>query len=365
MLKLSFGKNNVRIYSRKNRKAGRMLYKTGMNRTRCAYNAILTNCNKLNQDTECDSNENINIENLTSGLKHSVSDYTSFKQINIQQDIAKFDFVTEKKKIPCVVEFVYFLAATAAEEKNMPLDFLKMKTHLSPHPEDNIFFWSRLLQRLFILSSIFHTQNNVCTQPLHMLITDTSPADRYSNSSTDFLAILSRFVEQNNTTESTPFKSFAIGSYDNIDKNQVHFSVATGKSNSGFHGTSVQIVEPCLKLYYILLQIHQLNAIMKNNEPHRTLLSSSTSTSENISSTSEISTSSSEIPTSTTEIPTSTTEISTKFIHQGENTNSTYCHSTSFCSDNSTVNADILDTIQNLDDSNYQKLFRNITCQVN
>ncbi|CAC5394180.1 unnamed protein product [Mytilus coruscus] len=209
-----------------------------------------------------------------------------------------------------------------------------------------------------------------------MLITDT--AVRYSNSSTDFLAILSRFgicvskdthkrflsdvFEQNNSTEST-----AIGSYDNIDKNQVHYSVTDGKSNSGFHGTSVQIVEllPEVLLHSVTNSSSEY-ALMKNTEPFTTLL---TSTSEMSTSSSEMSTSSSQIPTSTREIltltteiststsesPTSTTESFTEFLHQGENTNSTDCYSTSSCSDNSPVNADILDTFQNLDVSLYKK----------
>ncbi|CAG2223988.1 unnamed protein product [Mytilus edulis] len=127
-----------------------------------------------------------------------------------------------------------------------------------------------------------------------MLITDT--ADKFSNSSTDFLAILSRFgicvskdthkrflsdvVEQNNTTESTPFKSFAIGSYDNIDKNQVHSSVTAGKSNSGFHGTSVQIVEPLPEtLLHSVTNSSSENSILETTDPLTTLLNSS-STSE-------------------------------------------------------------------------------------
>ena len=76
-----------------------------------------------------------------SDLKQSVSDYTSLKQTNIQQDIAKFDFVTEIKKIdPVLWNFVYFITATAAEEKDMPIDLLQIKTHFIPHPEENIFF---------------------------------------------------------------------------------------------------------------------------------------------------------------------------------------------------------------------------------
>ncbi|CAG2252169.1 unnamed protein product [Mytilus edulis] len=267
--------------------------------------------------------------------------------------------------------------ATAAEEKDMPIDLLQIKTHFIPHPEENIFFRSRLLQRLFILSSIFHTQNNACTQPLHMLITDT--ADKFSNSSTDFLAILSRFgicvskdthkrflsdvVEQNNTTESTPFKSFAIGSYDNIDKNQVHSSVTAGKSNSGFHGTSVQIVEPLPEtLLHSVTNSSSENSILETTDPLTTLLNSS-STSEMSTSSSEILTLSSEIltssefftssnviPTSSSVISTSNTEISTKCIQQGENTNSI----SSSC-DSSPVKNDILDTIPNLDNSHYKK----------
>ncbi|VDI47751.1 Hypothetical predicted protein [Mytilus galloprovincialis] len=232
--------------------------------------------------------------------------------------------------------------STAAEEKDMPIDLLEIKTHFIPHPEENIFFWSRRLQRLFILSSIFHTQNNAYTQPLHMILTDT--ADKFSNSSTDFLAILSIFgvcvskdthqpflsdvVEQNKTTESTPFKSFAIGSYDNIDKNQVHSSVTAGKSNSGFHGTSVQIVEPLPEtLLLSVTNSSSKNSILETTDPLTTLLNSS-STIEMSTSSSEILTLSSEILTSSefftsNVIPTSSSVISTsntqKFLQNVSN----------------------------------------------
>ncbi|CAG2187244.1 unnamed protein product [Mytilus edulis] len=294
--------------------------------------------------------------------------YISDTQFNILTSLAEFDETSKNSTKPVM--------STAAEEKDMPIDLLQIKTHFIPHPEENIFSRSRLLQRLFILSSIFHTQNNTCTQPLHMLITDT--ADKFSNSSTDFLAILSRFgicvskdthkrflsdvVEQNNTTESTPFKSFAIGSYDNIDKNQVHSSVTAGKSNSGFHGTSVQIVEPLPEtLLHSVTNSSSENSILETTDPLTTLLNSS-STSEMSTSSSEILTLSSEIltssefftsnviPTSSSVISTSNTEISTKCIQQGENTNSI----SSSC-DSSPVKNDILDTIPNLDNSHYKK----------
>lgn len=55
MLKLSFGNTMSEYTSEKNRKSGRMLYKTGMDMTKSAYNAILTNGKKINQNTECES----------------------------------------------------------------------------------------------------------------------------------------------------------------------------------------------------------------------------------------------------------------------------------------------------------------------
>ncbi|XP_071136881.1 uncharacterized protein [Mytilus edulis] len=188
-----------------------------------------------------------------------------------------------------------------------------------------------------------------------------------TNSIDNELHNLSQFehdiIEQNNTTESTPFKSFAIGSYDNIDKNQVHSSVKAGKSNSGFHGTSVQSVEPLPEtLLHSVTNSSSENSILETTDPLTTLLNSS-STSEMSTSSREILTLSSEIltssefftssnviPTSSSVISTSNTEISTKCIQQGENTNSI----SSSC-DSSPVKNDILDTIPNLDNSHYKK----------
>ena len=82
---------------------------------------------------------------------------------------------------------------------------------------------------------IFNAQNSHCIEPLQLLLTDI--ADKYSGSSTDLISIiarigagiskdsLSRFIsskcndisEQNEIINSS---SFAVASFDNLDKNQ-------------------------------------------------------------------------------------------------------------------------------------------------
>lgn len=87
--------------------------------------------------------------------------------------------------------FVYFITATVADKKDMPLDFLKIKTHFIPHQEENTFFFQSKTFTKIINFLNFILKNNAHTKPLHMLITDT--ADRYLNSSTYCFAKLSIF----------------------------------------------------------------------------------------------------------------------------------------------------------------------------
>lgn len=85
--------------------------------------------------------------------------------------------------------------------------------------------------------------------------------DKYSGSSTDLISIiarigvgiskdsLSRFIsskcndisEQNEVINSS---SFAVASFDNLDKNQSYAKVVHGKDRSGFHGTTIQPAFP-------------------------------------------------------------------------------------------------------------------------
>ena len=106
---------------------------------------------------------------------------------------------------------------------------------------------------------MFNAQNSHCVEPLHLLLTDI--ADKYSGSSTDLISIiarigagiskdsLSRFIsskcsdisEQNEVINSS---SFAVASFDNLDKNQSYAKVVHGKDRSGFHGTTIQAAFP-------------------------------------------------------------------------------------------------------------------------
>ncbi|CAC5360340.1 unnamed protein product [Mytilus coruscus] len=83
---------------------------------------------------------------------------------------------------------------------------------------------------------------------------------KYSNSSSDLLTINSRLgagiskdtlkkfitnrVMQLNRDNVISSESFALASFDNLDKNQSYALVGSGKVKSGFHGTTIQAVIP-------------------------------------------------------------------------------------------------------------------------
>ena len=95
---------------------------------------------------------------------------------------------------------------------------------------------------------------------MHLLLTDI--CDKFSNSSSLFLSInarigagiskdsLKRFItrrckELDEKQRYLTSNSFAIASFDNLDKNQSYSTVGVGKDKSGFHGTTIQTVKPC------------------------------------------------------------------------------------------------------------------------
>ena len=107
-----------------------------------------------------------------------------------------------------------------------------------------------MIPRLYTASCIFHLQDSDCIRPLHLLLTDI--ADKFSNSSSLFINIISRLGAGSSKDVLKRFKTnrtrdleqkqrfissenFIVASFDNLDKNQAYSLVGAGKDKSGFH----------------------------------------------------------------------------------------------------------------------------------
>ena len=101
--------------------------------------------------------------------------------------------------------------------------------------------------------------NRECSFPIHILLSDV--VDKFTQSSTDCLTILSRFGAvaskdsllryqvqcsklQMKEKEFVLASSFCVASVDNIDWNTSYATVSSADKGRGFHGTSVQAIEP-------------------------------------------------------------------------------------------------------------------------
>ncbi|CAC5358535.1 unnamed protein product [Mytilus coruscus] len=171
-------------------------------------------------------------------------------------DIHCFDLYEEIKKInPTLWNLIYVLTSNEEEEKIWRQSYFSWNKHyMTEDKHQNC----RLFPRLYIASCIFHANSSHCVQPLHLLASDI--LDKYSNSSSDLLTINSRLgagiskdtlkrfitnrVMQLNRDNVISSESFALASFDNLDKNQSYALVGSGKDKSGFHGTTIQAVIP-------------------------------------------------------------------------------------------------------------------------
>jgi hypothetical protein len=248
------------------------LYRNGTNLLECLHLALVeqqkvTSELKANNDAlarkigsviEESSVDRINyLDNSLKATSQCVKSYISSRvKTSAIPNIHSFNLIDEIQKIdPVLWNFIYRLTANEQEEKMLRQSWFKWDTLYIGTDDSNI----RLFPRLFIASCIFNAQNSHCVEPLHLLLTDI--ADKYSGSSTDLISIiarigagiskdsLSRFIsskcsdisEQNEVINSS---SFAVASFDNLDKNQSYAKVVHGKDRSGFHGTTIQAAFP-------------------------------------------------------------------------------------------------------------------------
>jgi hypothetical protein len=270
------------VYSPLQRSKGRMLYRNGSDMLASFHSSLYNNMaekdklvveNKAllqqvddlvtageDKDTRC-------IVQALTLLRSSVKEYASRKaeeSVDTPPDISAFDYQSEIQNIdPLLWNFIFRLTATDQEDKiaRKNLSWDQHYRPVIPSDGDTPHYVSRMLHRVYICSCLFHTQNSRCSQPLHILMTDVS--DKYSNSSTSLLTINSRvgagvskdshrrFVTRVCSSSaklgavpSTVFDSFTMVSFDNLDKNQTYASVFAGKERGGFHGTTVQVVQP-------------------------------------------------------------------------------------------------------------------------
>ncbi|XP_071949801.1 uncharacterized protein [Antedon mediterranea] len=143
--------------------------------------------------------------------------------------------------------------------KNLYTDMsFKWDTHYLNTHESSTFSHRKKLKRLNIFCCLLFLQNDQAYLPFHMLITDA--IDKFTNSSAKCLGLLAQFGicvskdtflrYQTHVAElemtSKPFVSnaFTIISIDNIDKNSQYAAVRSSQMSRGFHGTSVQAVQP-------------------------------------------------------------------------------------------------------------------------
>ena len=258
-----------------NRKQGRMLYRLGTDLLQCLH-SLLTNSQKEVEDlkicnqtiqkkvqtviSDSSGNETQCLDDALKVLKVHVKSYVKDAIESDLQEIHSFSLKEEIKKInPSLWNFIYKLTSNEEEAKIMKRSSFDWNDHyIIESANENNLENCRMFRRLYIASCIFNTNSSQCVQPLHLLCTDIH--DKYSGSSTELLKInarlgagvaketLRRFIAnkslQMSTEASVTSESFAIASFDNLDKNQSYALVGLGKDKSGFHGTTIQSVLP-------------------------------------------------------------------------------------------------------------------------
>ena len=182
------------------------------------------------------------------------------------KDLDKVQFKDLVRTLPPELWNFIFRLTLGENEKKLFL------SHVSQH---NDFNWSehflhdiyksstqnalKFSRRFFILCCMFFCINSECYFPLQMILADV--IDKFSNSSTECLTILSRFgicvsksslvrfqvwiSENEMASKGNKLRaSFTMASIDNIDKNATFAAVSSQQQCRGFHGTSIQAVEP-------------------------------------------------------------------------------------------------------------------------
>ncbi|CAG2204986.1 unnamed protein product [Mytilus edulis] len=271
MLKSSLGPALV-LHAAQSKKQGRMIYRLGTNLIQCLHSTISDHHKESdelnNKISALEKKVNSNIASSSSLNTMECLDKTArlmktHVKLYVQDaiktqlpDIHCFDLFKEIKKInPTLWNFIYVLTSNEEEEKIWRQSYFSWNKHYMPEDMQQK---CRLFPRLYIASCIFHANSSHCVQPLHLLASDI--LDKYSNSSSDLLTINSRLgagiskdtlkrfitnrVMQLNRDNTISSESFALASFDNLDKNQSYALVGSGKDKSGFHGTTIQAVIP-------------------------------------------------------------------------------------------------------------------------
>lgn len=126
------------------------------------------------------------------------------------------------------------------------------------HPSE-VVHHKKTLRRLFICLTYLNTANDQCYTPVHIAIADI--VDRFSSSSSTLFQMFSAFgitvskstyqrfqtsvaIEEMSKKLFLLSNNFVIASVDNIDRSSSFAAVSATNQDRGFHGTSVQAVEP-------------------------------------------------------------------------------------------------------------------------
>ncbi|CAC5358523.1 unnamed protein product [Mytilus coruscus] len=271
MLKSCLGPALV-LHVAQSKKQGRMIYRIGTNLIQCLHSTISDHHKEIdelnNKMSDLEKKVNSNIASSSSLNTMECLDKTArlmktHVKLYVQDaiktqlpDIHCFDLYEEIKKInPTLWNLIYVLTSNEEEEKIWRQSYFSWNKHyMTEDRQQNC----RLFPRLYIANCIFHANSSHCVQPLHLLASDI--LDKYSNSSSDLLTINSRLgariskdtlkrfitnrVMQLNRDNVISSESFALASFDNLDKNQSYALVGSGKDKSGFHGTTIQAVIP-------------------------------------------------------------------------------------------------------------------------
>ena len=252
-----------------------MIYRRGTDLLQCLHSSISDHSREIDEFNEkissLENKLNSNITNIAESsslnsmecldktvrlMKNHVKLYVQDSMKTQLPDIHSFNLYEEIRKVnPTLWNFIYVLTSNEEEEKIRRNNYFSWNRHyMTEERQQNI----RLFPRLYIASCIFHASSPQCVQPLHLLASDI--ADKYSSSSSDLMTINSRLgagiskdtlkrfitnrVMQLNRDNSISSESFALASFDNLDKNQSYALVGSGKDKSGFHGTTIQAVIP-------------------------------------------------------------------------------------------------------------------------
>ncbi|KAJ8047412.1 hypothetical protein HOLleu_06401 [Holothuria leucospilota] len=195
-------------------------------------------------------------KNITSTAKKIIAgDKQSLK-------LDDFDFLSEIQRIdPLVWNFVVACTMGPNEDSQIFLsgNFDWEVHYLGPTHRSDAVNRSKFLKRFFLTCSLLYASNENCFTHLHMALSDI--IDRFTGSSTTCFDLLSKFgltvskstylrfqtsvtKEEMTKKPSILSRSFCVASVDNIDRSATYATVRAGQANRGFHGTSVQAVEP-------------------------------------------------------------------------------------------------------------------------